>query len=299
MKEATPADNADSADAVRPEEWRKIADNFKNSEDPVERTEALLRGRLYYLSLPTDKKVEYYDTLSLLYRNFFNIDRENDPPEFEENLTETFEEAVEDWAGLNDALDNFIGLEEDEESKTKRLNDNEARCNTMFSELNPDVAKKFLEHVGTGDFKTFLKKEFGNTDIIEYLKDNEEMKDAVANLKEEDEENPFFDETIDILKKVLESRVQQHGQPVIDLKSTAQTNPLIKTLNDVLKQCKASGNYGMVKDYLSQLDIPRANLKTLPDSINEIQETLRRIFEESKDETMRLLYFAVKDRDKL
>ena len=241
--------------AVNTEEWKDVMIKYKNSKDPVECTEALTKGRLYYLTLSIKEKETFFGDLSNTYRNYFATIRENISEEDKNDLVEIFEEAVEDWAGLNDALDTFIGLKEPDDLKKKRLEDCEARGRLIFESLPASVNKVFHEQMEKTEFKEFLQREFGNVEIINYLKENEEMKEAREALIEEDKTNPFFDETISILNKIMGGRDLTKKASADDSQETDNSDPTLKEFSEIVKDAKKSKDFETVLSYLTGLNI--------------------------------------------
>lgn len=250
-----PVSGQAESNVVNPGEWKDVMTKYKNSKDPVECTEALMKGRLYYLTLSIKEKETFFGDLSNTYRNYFATIRENISEEDRNDLVEIFEEAVEDWAGLNDALDTFIGLKEPEDIKKKRLEDCELRGRLIFDSLPASVSKVFHDHMEKPDFKDFLKREFGNVEIINYLKDNEEMKAAREALIEEDQTSPFFDETISILTKIMGGREMTKKATADESQEAENSDPTLKEFSEIVKESKKSKDHETVLSYLTGLNI--------------------------------------------
>lgn len=291
---AQPPTNAPTAgeSQINPKEWKEVAEKYKDSTDPVECAEALMKGRLYFLTLSIAEKEAFYKTLAKIYRNYFNSVRENMTADEKLDLIETFEEGVEDWAGLNDALDTFIGLKEPDDAKKTRLSGCEARGKEMFDKLPNFVARAFLERIGEPAFEEFLKREFGNTEIINYLKDNKEMELAREALIDEDKTNPFFGEMTTILKGILGGNAgpKDSAMPENVINATNSSSPIVEEFAKTVEEFKQKKDPSTIIEYIkgaplgkfpksntNDLATLKAELKKYADSLTEKDEIIAQI----------------------
>ena len=113
-------------------EWGEFLTRRRASADPVELSEALLKGRVWFQLQTLEIKLKSFENLARIYRNFFCTFKETLSPADKQKVTEVFEEAVQDWTNLYIHLSSFVGLAEPRSEKVARLRDYEKRATLLF-----------------------------------------------------------------------------------------------------------------------------------------------------------------------
>lgn len=265
----TPENNDDSnaAKPIDPAEWEDMLDKYENSDDPVQCTEAIMKGRLYFHTLNIENKEKKFPKLAKAYCNYFKCFRDciltdpelanrEDLQAEKESLLETFEESVEDFVCLNDALNTYIGLKEPEEMIKARLDGCRKRGEGLYKDISRPVRDLFIDHIKKDAFKDFLKKEFGNVEIIKYWEGKEDYKMACDALKEEDDENPFWDEMIGILEEFLGGTSLPHNEAIATHLNdpTVSESYVFPELDRETEKAIASGNYEEFFEFIAGIE---------------------------------------------
>lgn len=203
-----------SGDQVNPEDWRSQAERaLKEPKNAIAFTEGLLKARLYFHTLSLEEKVKYFETLAKMYRTYFSLSHYGTEDELQKDVAEQLEDAVEDWGEMILAQDTFIGIVEPEDKKKQRLEQWQQYASKFFEEIKDNIKAHLHKHASSPEFQKYLRKMFGNVDMIEFLKDNPDMQNCRNYLIKEDEENPFFNEVTVILNTLLAGGLDKRRTP--------------------------------------------------------------------------------------
>ena len=130
-------------------------------------------------------------------------------------------------------------------------------------------------------------KEFGNTDLIEYLRDNTEMQNARQAMAEEDRENPFFADTIQTLLNVIKPQTSSGNRLEAD---PDPNSSYIASLKKLLSENTGKQLHESLFNFLRGL--PTSNepsgykWSAIPNDLGEIKANLKSHVESNKDDTL-------------
>lgn len=253
-------------------EWGEFLTRYQASTNPVELSEALLKGRIWFQLQPSEIKLKNFENFAKIFRNFFCSFKETLSSKDKEKVVEVFGEAVEDWTNLEIQLSTFVGFAEPRSKKIARLRDYGERAKLLFEGIPLAVKEALVEKIKSSDFRSFLERKAGNRDMVLHLEGEEGMEDVRAALAVEDQHSPFIRETEEIIENILLKDEKR--------KIKEEEGDITGSEAEELIRCyEISGDITPISHYLSGIRIPGF---VMPDT-NSIRDLIEAISGIDKD----------------